>query len=441
MNKIPAIILSLSCLASFTKTLAGSPPAVLWIYHGASDSSPAIGPDGTIYLAGVGGLHAVAPNGTNKWIFPQDATSTAPAVAPDGTIYFGSHNSKFYAVSPDGSLKWSYTVDTNTLVYIDSSPALAPDRTIYFAAQASLFALAASGSKKWEVYIGDVRTSSPVIAPDGTIYVGSEEFHKLLALNPDGSQKWEFQAPSSVSLSPALGADGTIYFATASGGPLFAVSAAGAELWHNDGNFLYGSPSLGKDGTLYIGSARDLGLFAINSVGATNWEAAAAGSNPNMTAPTTAAIDASGMIYYTASNSLFALHPNGVTEWVFTAGTSSTSPTIGPDGTIYVGLGCCLYALQGTNKLASSAWPKFRQNLRNTGKVEKPSLRQPQKRSDGGFQFQLQGEFGQGYTVQGSTNLNTWTSLTSFVATTVPMDIVDSTATNFPVRFYRASSP
>ena len=83
----------------------------------------------------------------------------------------------------------------------------------------------------------------------------------------------------------------------------------------------------------------------------------------------------------------------------------------------------------------------YRQNLRHTGKVEKPSLNQPQKRSDGGFQFQLQGELGQGYTVLGSTNLNTWTSLTSFVATTVPMDLVDWTATNFPIRFYRASSP
>ena len=147
---------------------------------------------------------------------------------------------------------------------------------------------------------------------------------------------------------------------------------------------------------------------------------------------------------------MFAFTPQGNTQWVFAVpydGSTGqippvfSSPAIGPDGTVYACFQNTLYAIVGTNKLADSAWPMYRQNLRHTGKVEKPSLNQPQKRSDGGFQFQLQGELGQGYTVLGSTNLNTWTSLTSFVATTVPMDVVDFTATNFPVRFYRASSP
>ncbi len=43
--------------------------------------------------------------------------------------------------------------------------------------------------------------------------------------------------------------------------------------------------------------------------------------------------------------------------------------------------------------------------------------------------------------VEYSTNLSIWTSLTTVVATNVPMDVVDLTATNFPARFYRTSSP
>ena len=65
-----------------------------------------------------------------------------------------------------------------------------------------------------------------------------------------------------------------------------------------------------------------------------------------------------------------------------------------------------------------------------------------QKRSDANFQFQLYAQqLGQTYTIESSTNLNTWTSLTSFVATTLPMDVVDLTASNAPARVYRAWSP
>jgi hypothetical protein len=123
------------------------------------------------------------------------------------------------------------------------------------------------------------------------------------------------------------------------------------------------------------------------------------------------------------------------------ANYSYSSPAIGPDGTIYVTFGSRLYAIAGTNGPADSSWPMYRQNARRTGKVEKPALKQPQKRSDANFQFQLYGQLGQTNTVEVTANLNTWTSLTSIVIDTVPMDFVDLTASNFPSRFYRAFSP
>jgi hypothetical protein len=83
----------------------------------------------------------------------------------------------------------------------------------------------------------------------------------------------------------------------------------------------------------------------------------------------------------------------------------------------------------------------YRQNARRTGKVEKPALKQPQKRSDANFQFQLYGQLGQTFTVEASTNFNTWTSVTSIVANTLPVDVVDLSASNHASRFYRASSP
>ncbi len=97
-------------------------------------------------------------------------------------------------------------------------------------------------------------------------------------------------------------------------------------------------------------------------------------------------------------------------------------------------------AFAGTNALADSPWPMYRQNPRHTGKVEKPSLQKPQKRSDANFQLELFGQISNTFNIEASTNLNDWTSVTSVVATAVPMEITDFSASNYPARFYRAVS-
>jgi len=83
----------------------------------------------------------------------------------------------------------------------------------------------------------------------------------------------------------------------------------------------------------------------------------------------------------------------------------------------------------------------YQQNARRTGKIERPALKPPQKRSDANFDLQLfPQQVGLNYRIETSTNLNTWTSLTSFVATTFQVDFADLTATNSPTKFYRAFS-
>jgi outer membrane protein assembly factor BamB len=51
-----------------------------------------------------------------------------PAIGADGTIYFGSWDDYFYALNPDGTLKWRFRAENA----IDSSPAIDTDGTIYF---------------------------------------------------------------------------------------------------------------------------------------------------------------------------------------------------------------------------------------------------------------------------------------------------------------------
>jgi hypothetical protein len=229
-------------------------------------------------------------------------------------------------------------------------------------------------------------------------------------------------------------------------GGLYAIWPQGQILWTNQTNlFIRSSAAVGQDGTVYVATYGAGTLCAVAPSGTLRWQATLAPNNPtNAPYPAVPAIDNAGTIYYPVFNTLYALSPTGTVRWTFSPGDgsfTSTSPAIGPDGTIYVTFGSKLYALAGTNALADAPWPMYRQNARHTGKVEKPLLKQPQKRSDAGFEFQLYGQLGETFIVESSTNLQTWTSLTNFVATALPMDVIDPRASNSSSRFYRTFSP
>jgi outer membrane protein assembly factor BamB len=441
------MILALALLHGTAQLCAQPAPGTpLWTYTApaAIATSPALAPDGTIYVGTSTALCAITNAGSNKWTFAANVRGS-PAIGSDGTVYFGDYSSGiFYARNSDGSQKWSFPSPGG----IWSSPALGLDGTVYFVAGGRLVALASVGTNKWQYPYDDsstVAAISPIIGADGTVYIGSIFGEALYAINPDGTKKWNSALGNSAGDSAAIGADGTIFV---TGGGLYAFTPEGTNLWSTSiDTFIGSSPVVAKDGTIYVGERINLNLWSIKPNGQTNWSRAGA-QVFHPPPPTAAAIDSSGTIYYCNSNTVFALSPAGEILWTFFPygqGASSppalSSPTIGPDGTIYAAFGSTLYAIAGTNALADSPWPMYHQNPRHTGKVEKPSLNKPQKRSDGGFQFELYGQLSNSYTVQTSTSLLSWSSLTSVLVTNVPMDIVDAEATNFPSRFYGALSP
>jgi outer membrane protein assembly factor BamB len=358
------------------------------------------------------------------------------AIGNDGTIYFGADN--LYALRPDGSQKWTVAL-TNAPW---STPAIGLDGTIYVVASGVLYAVTPDGMPKWQ-HVIDEHTGGAILSPsigaDGTIYVGSFSYRTFYAINPGGSEKWTFPLSAASVDSAAIAADGTVYLGD--GYHLYAL-ANGRAIWQTSLQ-ASGPAVIGRDGTIFVANS-DLSLYSLTPGGQTNWHVAP-WSIPAL--PTTPAVDSAGVSYYCVSNALLAVGPEGGVRWVFKSGydvsyyVTSTSPAIGPDGTIYAAFGSKLFALAGTNGLGNAPWPMYHQNARHTGKVERPSLKAPQKRTDGNVGVEVYAQLGDPFTLQASTNLNTWTSLTSFVATTVPMDVVDWSATNFPLRFYRASSP
>ena len=346
-----------------------SATALKWAFAtgGHVGSSPAIGTDGTIYAGSNDKkLYAINPDGSQKWAFTTGGGVTSPAIGTDGTIYAGSGD-KLYAINPNGSQKWVFATGGNS----GSSPAVGVDGTVYFGAYNNvLYAINSAGGAEWAFTTGGMIESSPAIGADGTVYVGCDD-KKLYAVNPNGSQKWTFTTGGSVESSPAIGADGTVYFGSydiyisSIDGKFYAINPDGSEKWEFiTGNYVESSPAIGADGTIYIGSD-DSKLYAVNPEGSKKWEFATISSLHS-----SPAIGADGTVYVGSDDGrLHAINPNGSKKWELNIGNVYSSPTIGTNGTVYIGSeDGSLYAIYGDTLLATSAWPKFHRDLKNTGR-------------------------------------------------------------------------
>lgn len=302
--------------------------------------SPAIGPDGTIYV-GSGtriieplpsyfhDLYAVNSNGTVRWKYKTEGDMfSSPAIGSDGAVYAGSNDGSLYALKLDGTLEWKF----DTRGAIASSPAIGADGTIFFGSGDSyLYAVSPIGVQKWRFQTGGNIYSSPAIAADGTIYAGSEDC-KFYALTAQGMLRWKTEL-GCMFASPAIGAGGTIYIGSDDHN-LYALSPDGTLKWQfPTGAAIRSSPAIGADGTIYTGST-DNNLYALTPAGTLKWRYAIAGvfSSP--------AIDADGTIFAGSEDgNLYALAPDGTLTWKLPLGGSIqlSSPAIGADGTIYIG--------------------------------------------------------------------------------------------------------
>jgi outer membrane protein assembly factor BamB len=210
-------------------------------------AAPALGADGTVYLSSMDGkLYAVVPptggsnQGSVRWTFdfgahlgptPLVTTSVpppganaigsgaSPTVGPDGTIYVGANNSNFYAIAPEGSLKWLYEAERE-VAGIWSTAALSPDGgTLYFGAnKGGIYALdSRNGALRWKFDMPGSVYSSPTLDTQGVLYTGST-IKLVLALNAaDGREVSQYQADDPVWTAPAIRPDGSLVVAETTG--------------------------------------------------------------------------------------------------------------------------------------------------------------------------------------------------------------------------------
>ena len=341
--------------------------------------SPAIGDDGTIYIAMTlverdristrNKLYAVDPaTGTQKWATEMGAGHAygSAAVGLGETVYVFSGEYDFSAIkSYNGKEKWRFTTYADHVV---GAPAIGPDGTAYVSADA-FYSVAGDLGTRNEIFRTNAPSySSPAIGKDGTIYFGSFDFY-VHAFNQDHTPKWHYKTKYTVQSSPAIGADGTVYVGS-SDTNLYALNGAtGQKIWaFKTGGEVRSSPAIGIDDTIYVGSD-DGSVYAINPNGTLKWSfktGAIVYSSP--------AIGSDGTVYIgSTDHNFYALDgATGTNLLTLQAPTPIySSPTIGPDGTVYFGADTRLFAFGGnsTNGLAKSPWPKFHYNLQNTGSL------------------------------------------------------------------------
>ncbi len=383
-----------------------------------------------VVLMALSSLPAIADPGDILWTYDTGgAVFASPALRPDGTLYIGSNDSKFYALTPgatQAALKWSYDAGD----WIDSSAALGPDGTVYVATYDSkLLALNPdTGSLDWELSVGEtggefgVIQSSPAILSNGAI-VFTTLAGFTHCVSSSGEELWIYEMGADSRSSVAVDMQGRLYFG-ADDGLVYCLNDQGEEQWTyavdgagEEASRIYSSPAIDANGHIYIGSGNG-NLYSLTSDGSLRWKFTTSES-----VDVSPVIDAENQIYFASRNGIaYCLNASGAEIWsLFLGDVFYSSPildtlgnayytyfggqnrtfvvciatgghdiwqtqidsvidsslTLSIDGVLYVGaFDGKVYAIEASSRPfgASYPWGKFRSDLRGRGRILEGAL-------------------------------------------------------------------
>lgn len=363
--------------------------------QGFFTTPPVVGEKGTIYAGAKHVLYAFSPeSGSKKWHFttpiapagyPEIHTISAePVVSNNGTIYFATTTiddtgGALFAIHPEGYPKWFFP--SGPSMYF--SPVLAKDETIYYQAD-KLYVLDLFGKEMWSnETVGPI---APALGSDGTIYASSKKAFGVLALegNSGGlmtaywpcfgsnAQNTSLYDDSFVGIPPKITMQPENKMIKSGESATFKVSASGDPVisyqWYEGilgdkskplgQDSVYTTPPLDKMTNYWVEVSNEFGrdasitvMASTGSEGEVKWFY---NTNPTFNREEDGeimggvALADDGTLYFGVYDCrLFAMNPDGTLKWIANVqayndkykieyGITPSTPTIGPDGTIYV---------------------------------------------------------------------------------------------------------
>jgi chitodextrinase len=284
-----------------------------------------------------------------RWRFKLDGDYSlhSPGVAADGTVYVSMENGKFYAIAPNGTLRWVIQTGFGGLVYGPVS--VAADGTINVAgivaspsgtgATGAIFAISPTGTVKWVFnQTNQFIIAGPNIGPDGNIYaVADITGIGLFSLTPQGQLRFKtgsFTEHGALGQSIVFGS-GQLYFAfdmasTGSQPSLFAYDLGGAKRFQVSGAAQNAQPVVGPNGNVVIQSfpsSIGLSLSAYTPAGSLAWTFYEFPGNTEESPDV-----GPDNVAYTVRNlsTLFAFNANGTERWRYRDSGILFQPRVGP---------------------------------------------------------------------------------------------------------------
>ena len=416
-----------NCLITFIwSLLAHSVYSVLpddpvqWEYVTGSAiySSVTLGSDGVAYIgSGDSSVYAINADGTVKWSYQTgDWVDTVPALnEEESVVYVGSWDNSLYALdTDDGSLVWSFETGN----FVVSSPSIGEDGTIYFGSNDNFFyALNPDGTLKWEFFLEGTDTAeiqgASAIGEDGTIFFGAKN-GRLYSLDPDGTLNWYYQVEEEtngngefgITSSIAIDDEGNLYLGAQSG-TFYSFDPSIMDILHSSGfddqedvpdgfvrwthrlldvsandEGIDSSPVVGPNGNVYY-AIREGYIISLDSDGVELWSLYV--GDVFYSAPT---IDSEGIVYIPSFfgnvtdtetqetepvSGLTAIDQDGEILWEYSLvyGFIDSSMAMDDDGILYLGASdgsIVAFDTGSGNTLARSEWPKLRGNRESNGR-------------------------------------------------------------------------
>jgi len=341
--------------------------------------TPAVAPDGMIYVSTGDGIWGLDSTGAIKCSIPGSGNSGALAIASSSRIYEVKYEElvRLAALDPlSGQKVWECVVDTGQpWRFQDLAPALGGDGTVYVPGCSSMVAVNPDGGIRWRCPTGSELREPPVLGADGTIYVTTVV--GCLAIGPDGSVRWRYSVPGVRESGPmAIGEDGVIYMHCFSG-PVVALNPDGTERWVSPVSIsLDNPPVIDGSGMIYLGDGLDT-LFCLNQDGTLHWQ------RHNYPAPAgSCVIGADGNVYFAGNTGgwwteqeyhIVAFSPEGRKLWEYSEeGGAESDPCLGPNNALLVSRhnrGVSAFSVSSTG--GGGQWPMYQHDRAHTGRAGK----------------------------------------------------------------------